>query len=344
VNQPGTDQSAANERSYHVASERLHTFPPPPPMSTSESLSSGEHGLPRIETRCESNAASSGPRLVGMPPLGFGRVACERSCRGDPAWWAASDCAAGGFYAEEHGHSQAIERKGRWGSAEEVPGTAALNQGGKGQVVSMSCAPTAACVPVGTYTDKAGNRQWFTETERDGRWRSAAKVPSPALNEAEMDTVWCAPGGLCAAGGSFTDPSTGPEAWVMTETHGRWHAGLEVPGIAALNVESPHGDYVSVDTVSCASAGNCAAGGEYTATALQGAYGPTLQPFVVTETNGTRGAALEVPGIEAISPNLYAFGFTTVMTCPSAGNCAAAGRYAGRTPMCATRSARGHSW
>ena len=78
----------------------------------------------------------------------------------------------GGFYTDAHEHLQAFvarERKGRWGKAAEVPGTAALNQGGNAQVGRVSCARTSVCVAVGTYTDKAGNGQWFTVTERDGR-------------------------------------------------------------------------------------------------------------------------------------------------------------------------------
>ncbi|MGO8956768.1 MAG: hypothetical protein ACLQFR_05265 [Streptosporangiaceae bacterium] len=69
------------------------------------------------------------------------------SCRG------AGSCVAGGFYTGKHGRSQAFvaaERKGRWGKAEEVPGTAALDKGGKAQVGSVSCARTSVCVAVGT--------------------------------------------------------------------------------------------------------------------------------------------------------------------------------------------------
>ena len=135
--------------------------------------------------------------------------------------------------------------------------------------------------------------------------------------------------GLCAAGGTFTDPRTGPEAWVRTETHSRWQPALEVPGIAALNVDSnAPGSNVGVDAVSCASAGNCAAGGQYTsATGISVNGSAPLQPFVVAETNGRWGTAREVPGIGAISNNAFADAITSFMACPSAGNCTAAGTY-----------------
>jgi hypothetical protein len=241
--------------------------------------------------------------------------------------WGAGGCAVGGFFTDRDHHSQAFvarERKGRWGKAEEVPGTAALKKGGSARVSSVSCARTSVCVAVGTYTDKAGNEQWFTVTERDGRWATAARVPDPALNEAAISTVSCAASGLCAAGGSFTDTSTGPEAWVTTEVRGHWQRAMEVPGIAALNL----GPDVSLDSVSCASAGNCAAGGQYSACATcitDNGY-PPVQPYVVTEANGKWGTAEEVTGIGALLHG-GADADTTFMACPSAGNCTAAGYY-----------------
>jgi hypothetical protein len=164
-------------------------------------------------------------------------------------------------------------------------------------------------------------------TERNGRWRTAAEVPYPALNQANIGTVWCAPGGLCAAGGTFTDPAGTTDAWVRTEVNGRWQLALEVPGLAALNTYgngAPTGS--GLNSVACVSAGNCAAGGYYD-------FGPADwlegEAFVVTETNGTWGSAEDVPGIESVNQGQAG---TTFMSCPSAGNCTAAGDYAPLNP------------
>jgi hypothetical protein len=249
--------------------------------------------------------------------------------------WRAGDCAAAGHYTDRHHHSQAfvaMERNGRWGRPEEVPGTAALNKGGNAQVGSVSCTRTSACVAVGSYTDKKGNEQWFTVSGRNARWGTAAEVPHPSLADAGISTVWCAPG-LCAAGGTFTDGSAGTQAWVRTETYGGWHAALEVPGIQALSstavppFSSPV-SYSAVTALSCTSAGNCAAGGQYElGTSITDNGFPPDEAFVVNETNGTWATAEEVPGLAKFNQIAWSDGDVTAMSCPSAGNCTAAGYY-----------------
>jgi len=95
---------------------------------------------------------------------------------------------------------------------------------------------------------------------------------------------------------------------------GSWGRAIAVPGLAALNT----GGLAQVMSVSCASAGNCAAGGYYfTRKAGQG--------FVAVEQHGVWGRAIEVPGLAA----LYAGGVAEALpvSCASAGNCAAGGYY-----------------
>ena len=68
-------------------------------------------------------------------------------------------------------------------------------------------------------------------------------------------------------------------------------SAIEVPGTGTLNVKG-----AVVSTVTCAKAGFCAAGGEYTESSggLDGSGAE--QAFVVDETNGVWGTAIEVPG------------------------------------------------
>jgi hypothetical protein len=62
----------------------------------------------------------------------------------------------------------------------------------------------------------------------------------------------------------------------LSTRQGRCDKAIEVPGTAALNA----GGNAEVSWVSCASAGNCAAGGSF-----QDRSGH-LQPFVVSQVNG----------------------------------------------------------
>jgi hypothetical protein len=292
----------------------------------------------RRRRRC-SHSLGQGQSVPRLAVLNQGRNASvsyiSRQLYGGDNWspgaiscWGRGGCATGGFYTDRHGHSQAWvaqERKGRWGKAAEVPGTAALNQGGNAAVGYVSCARTSVCVAVGSYTDKDGNSQWFTAAERDGQWRTATEVPYPALDNASISTVWCAAGGQCAAGGSFTDSAGAAQAWVRTEVSGGWQPALEVPGLAALTTDGS--DPVAgsaLTSVTCVSAGNCAAGGQYE---IGNTNPQAIEPFVVSEVNGTWRSAAEVPGIEALSSRSYADASTIFMTCPSAGNCTAAGYY-----------------
>src|SRR5215467_12364624 len=96
---------------------------------------------------------------------------------------------------------------------------------------------------------------------RAGTWRTAVEVPGlGALNkggDAQVFSVSCASAGNCAAGGYYTDRSGHFQAFVASERNGTWRTAVEVPGTGALN----KGGNASVFSVSCASAGNCAAGG-----------------------------------------------------------------------------------
>src|SRR5262249_32657700 len=106
------------------------------------------------------------------------------------------------------------------------------------------------------------------------------------------------------------------QAFVISETGGSWGAAVKVPGVGGLN---RFGMPIVHDSVSCASAGNCAAVGSYR-------DGASRSPgVVVSETNGTWGTAIQVPGSQALNAGLDVR--TDSVSCTSAGNCTAAGFY-----------------
>ena len=153
---------------------------------------------------------------------------------------------------------------GTWRAAIEVPGTGGLNKGGNAAVQSVSCASAGNCAAGGLFTDGSGHIQAFVASEANGIWHAAIEVPgTAALNKggfATVSSVSCASAGNCLAGGSYFAAEADIQAFVASETNGTWHAAIEVPGTAALNI----GRSADVMSVSCTSAGSCAAGGSYT--------------------------------------------------------------------------------
>ncbi len=80
----------------------------------------------------------------------------------------AGNCSGGGSYTDGSGYQQAFvvtEKNGTWGTAEEVPGTAALNKGGSASLKSVSCASAGNCSGGGSYTDGSGHQQSFVVNE-----------------------------------------------------------------------------------------------------------------------------------------------------------------------------------
>jgi hypothetical protein len=72
--------------------------------------------------------------------------------------------------------------------------------------------------------------------------------------------VPCGSPGNCAAGGSYAPRVETPyQAFVASENNGSWGKAIQVPGSGALNV----GGFAQVISVSCISAGYCAAAGYY---------------------------------------------------------------------------------
>jgi hypothetical protein len=193
---------------------------------------------------------------------------------------APGDCSAGGYYAAGSGSFQvfvAVEKRGTWGQAQEVPGSAALNKGGDAQITSVSCAAPGDCSAGGWYENLRGGQQALVVSERGGIWGRAEEVPgSGALNtggDAQVESVSCGSAGNCSAGGFYMTASVQSQAFVVSERNGIWGKVEIVPGMAVLNKLGSAG----TTAVSCAAADRCSAGGEY-------GGGSGTQAFVVSRT------------------------------------------------------------
>ncbi|HEY3905262.1 MAG TPA: hypothetical protein VGM14_15235 [Streptosporangiaceae bacterium] len=155
-----------------------------------------------------------------------------------------------------------------------------------------------------------------------GSWDKAIEVPgTSSLNaggNAYVSSVSCTSRGYCAAVGNYANApgdDSSSQGFVVSRQNGKWGKARQVPGITALG----GGSLSQLDSVSCASPGNCTAGGFYFDSS-------TAQwAFVVTERNGKWGNAMQV----AHALNIAGFGEVYSVSCPSVGNCAATGYYGG---------------
>lgn len=236
------------------------------------------------------------------------------------------NCTAVGDYTDNSRIQQGLlltETAGSWGVGVEAVlpanarNTPAVLNGAF--IRSVSCASAGNCSAVGTYYDAAGNQEGVLLTETAGSWAAGVEAVLPAnaatsVQLVQWGSVSCASAGNCTAVGMYTaaGSTTAFRGLMVNETDGNWSAGIEavtpVPDASAW-----------LNSVSCASAGNCTAvGGDF--------YGGELgRGLLVTETDGSWA-----PGTEATLPGDGTGGAElTSVSCASAGNCTAVGSYNG---------------
>jgi len=213
------------------------------------------------------------------------------------------------------GASDSPSRPVTWGAAQEIPGLTSLNAGGDSITSSISCASVGNCAAVGSYLDAGGGEQGFVVDERNDAWGTAHEVGGlGALNAdgiAAVSSVSCATTGNCSSAGWYTGKGGVTQGFVVDEKDGTWGMAQEVPGLAALNAVRS-----IVFSISCGSAGDCVAVGNYSAAG-------SPQGFVVEEIGGTWGAAQAVPGLSTLSSG-GSSGVSSV-SCTAPGACTAGG-------------------
>jgi hypothetical protein len=178
-------------------------------------------------------------------------------------------CAAGGYYRPYTGGTRspfvAVGRSGRWQTAAALSGSG-LN-GSASEVHLVSCPSARSCVAVGDTQDFCCDAegdsydQVWAASQTKGVWGPAGLLPG-SWARGFPNSLSCPSAGNCGVGGVYNYPVlelTGPgEAFVASETNGRWARAEQVPGIGA------HAGFgASVKSVSCPSAGHCTAAGVY---------------------------------------------------------------------------------
>ncbi len=245
------------------------------------------------------------------PGIVLGSVSCT----------SAGNCSAVGDYTDGLGNNQGLlltETSGSWSAAEAVPPTPAASNPSV-TLYSVSCVSAGNCTAVGDYEDGSSHFQAMRLTETSGTWATGVKLAAPSGAatdpEAYLQSVSCTATGSCSADGGYNDSSGDTQGMVVTETSGTWGSAAKaiLPAGTAGNPE------VSMGSVSCSSAGNCAAVGNYSDSAGHG------QGAFFSQTSGHWAT-----GVKALLPTGVGTDPKAVLdrvSCTTAIDCTAVGRY-----------------
>ena len=261
-------------------------------------------------------------QIPDAPALGGEALPIALSCNGP------GDCVAAGGVSGFPGppspggppvDAVAQQRHGVWSQASMTPGLAALVQGATVEVAAVSCGAPGNCALGGYYIPYSPTfyEQFpFVATLKHGAWSDATSVPGlaalDASDRAEITAISCTAAGDCTAVG-FTTPESlistpgEQDGFVVDERNGSWGKARLVPGITVKT-----GELAQLLTVSCASPGNCVAGG-YEKSDLSAK--PDNVAFIAEEKNGAWHPARLIPAMTSVA----------LLSCPAAGDCAAAG-------------------
>jgi hypothetical protein len=194
---------------------------------------------------------------ASLPTGGTAATVSSVSCA------AAGECTAVGSYTAGSNTQGLLltQSSGSWGTGAE----ASLPSGATGaNLASVSCVSSGECAAVGVYTDSAGNGQGLLLSKAGGTWGTGEEAGLPAgasssNQDADADSVSCSSAGNCSAVGTYFDDADQQQGFLLTEAGGSWSAAAQLTIVSGAS-SNPD---VSLDSVSCAAAGNCGAGGTY---------------------------------------------------------------------------------
>lgn len=287
---------------------------PAPGRCTAGGQYTDEAGLLQGWVSDEQADGTWAPRLRTAANLNAGKATVNGVSCASPG-----NCAVVGQYTDASHVIRAFtadERGGVWLAAQPVPGPLAA---GTGALISVSCDAPGDCA-AGGYYKAASGVQALVVREQNFTWGAATELPGArALNAgglALVTSVSCRAPGNCSAGGHYNDAPGHEQAFVAAQHAGAWAKAAGIPGLGPLNA----GGAANVTSLSCASAGNCAAAGYYTTSTA------AMHAFVVSERNGSWQGAQLPRGVAAPGGR-----DTTAasVSCPAVSYCGAVGFYSG---------------
>lgn len=276
-------------------------------------------------------------------PTGANTTASDQKASLDSVTCTSSgNCVAVGDYTDTNGTDDyqamvATETGGVWAQASKLTLPTGANTSAGGQFAllnSVSCTSQGDCVAVGEYIDTNGidDFQAMVATETGGVWAQASKLTlptdaytGPGGQFAFLESVSCTSQGDCVAGGGYNDNNGTDDGQPMlsTESNGAWGQATKLT--LPTGADTTAGDqHAQLNSVSCSSAGNCVAVGEYADTNGVDNY----QAMVTAESSGVWGAPSELTlpsGATTTAGDQNAN--PTSITCTSQGSCVTVGSY-----------------
>lgn len=186
---------------------------------------------------------------------------------------------------------------------------------------SVACTGHGACTAGGNYQATGRQIEPMVATQSHGRWSRgiALTLPTGAATQpyAQINGVACRSTGNCVAVGDYEyGKASGLQAFIATESHGRW-ARAFTPRLPA-NAASPAS--AQLEAVACTRDGSCAAVGSY-----QDSSGNAQTMVLAKPPAGPWRQATEIASPPNAAANPAAF--MTGIACSGPGTCVAVGNY-----------------
>ena len=189
----------------------------------------------------------------------------------------------------------------------------------------VSCASPGNCTAVGWFEYQIDGQEdlaseAITMTSNDGEWDTAQPAQfeegiQAAETSATFSSVSCPTDGNCTAVGSFKNNAGHHEAFTMTSNDGQWDTAQPAQFGEGIQSDWPDAFFFSV---SCASAGNCTAVGNF-----RNSAGHT-EAFTMTSIDGEWEQSRPAQFAAGINHESRGDYFTSV-SCPTSRNCTAVG-------------------
>jgi hypothetical protein len=207
-----------------------------------------------------------------------------------------------------------------------LPADAMTGGGAFAVFEGLSCTAVGECAATGYYKDANSNVQGMAAALSGGTWAQATPIalPSgaataPGVGFADLRSTACTSVGSCVAAGFYKDASHFDHAMLATESGGTWAQATQVTLPSDASTSAPDD---ALQAVACPAPGSCVAGGYYMAS------DKTLQPMIVTETNGSWSPAIRIvlPS-DASTATGAQLAQIQSLACTSVGICVAGGSY-----------------